>query len=149
MPLAPSHDHGHRCADKHCRAASPHRATARAPIPHDIFVTVELGHRTTTHATVDDPWDFGGNWQYPVLKYGALKDVQQRAEGDARCCPREPFRTTEGGKTTVTATQEGTSNLPTTVVMLTVAVGSDAVTLSENTTLTIDPANKTEERPVR
>ena len=34
--------------------------------PADIFVTWNLAIGTTTPS---DPWDFGGNWQYPVLKY--------------------------------------------------------------------------------
>ena len=70
-----------------------------------------------TTGTDDAPWDFGGNWQYPVLQYGALEDPKkQRAEGDAGAVRRR-LDTEDGGKTTVTATQDRTSNLATVVTI--------------------------------
>ena len=32
---------------------------------------------------LDNPWDFGKNWQYPVLKYGGLNADDQRGQGNA------------------------------------------------------------------
>ena len=91
--------------------------------PADIFVDWNLDIGVTT--TPQDPWDFGGSWQYPVLKYGALKDVQQRAQVTLVLSATS---TSEGGKITLTATLDMPSKQDT-KVMLT-ASSSDAVMLS-------------------
>ena len=88
---------------------------------------------------VDDPWDFGGNWQYPVLKYGILDPANQRAQ--VTLVLSEASIDEAGAETTVTATQDRTSNLPTEVTV-SVPAGSP-VTLSDNRKLTI-PAGETE-----
>ena len=88
---------------------------------------------------VDDPWDFGESWQYPVLKYGILDPAKQRAQ--VTLVLSEASIDEDGGETTVTATQDRTSNLPTEVT-LSVPAGSP-VTLSENGKLVI-PAGETE-----
>ena len=50
--------------------------------------------------TDDDPWDFGGNWQYPVLKYGGLNADDQRPKVKLVLSATS---TTEGGEVTLTA----------------------------------------------
>ena len=88
---------------------------------------------------VDDPWDFGESWQYPVLKYGILDPAMQRAQVTLVLSPASIDE--DGGETTVTATQDRTSNLPTEVTV-SVPDGSP-VTLSGNRKVTI-PAGETE-----
>ena len=88
---------------------------------------------------VDDPWDFAESWQYPVLKYGILDPAKQRAQ--VTLVLSETSVDEAGGETTVTATQDRTSNLPTEVTV-SVPAGSP-VTLSENGKLVI-PAGETE-----
>ena len=88
----------------------------------------------------DAPWDFGEPWQYPVLQYGALKDVQQRAQVTLVLTPATISE--KRGKTTVTATQDREANLDT---VLTVSVNSESVALSPNTTLTIKAGETTSE----
>ena len=88
---------------------------------------------------VDDPWDFGESWQYPVLKYGILDPAEQRAQ--VTLVLSEASIDEDGGETTVTATQDRTSNLPTEVTVS--APSGSPVTLSENRKLVI-PAGETE-----
>ena len=88
-------------------------------------------------ATSTDPWAFGGNWQYPVLKYGGLDPAMQRAQ--VTLMLSEGTVSEKGGKATVTATQDREANLDT---VLTVSVNSESVTLSDNTTLTIPAGSK-------
>ena len=88
---------------------------------------------------VDNPWDFGESWQYPVLKYGMLDPAKQRPQ--VTLVLSESSIDEDGGETTVTATQDRTSNLPTEVT-LSVPAGSP-VTLSDSGKLTI-PAGETE-----
>ena len=88
---------------------------------------------------VDDPWQFGESWQYPVLKYGILDPAKQRAQ--VTLVLSEASIDEAGGETTVTVTQDRTSNLPTEVTV-SVPAGSP-VTLSENRKLVI-PAGETE-----
>ena len=87
---------------------------------------------------VDDPWDFGESWQYPVLKYGILDPAMQRAQ--VTLVLSEASIDEDGGETVVTATQDRRSNLPTEVTVS--APAGSPVTLSENKTLTI-PAGET------
>ena len=105
--------------------------------PADIFGTwdVDLDNADEDNELAtggDDPWHFGGNWQYPVLKYGGLDPAMQRAQVTLVLTPATISE--KGGKTTVTATQDREANLDT---VLTVSVDSESVTLSDNTTLTI------------
>ena len=100
--------------------------------PADIFVDWNLPIGTTTPS---DPWDFGGSWQYPVLKYGALKDVQQRSQVTLVLSATS---TLEDDTVTVKATLD-TASKQDTEVTLTVSEGASA----DKTTLTI-PAGKTE-----
>ena len=102
----------------------------------NIYATWEVD--VDNDGTDDDPWDFGGDWQYPVLQYGSLDPAKQRPQ--VTLVLSATSTSEDGGEVTVTATQVGTSNLPTTI---TVQVGGDAATLSENKTLTI-PAGATE-----
>ena len=88
---------------------------------------------------VDDPWDFGESWQYPVLKYGILDPAKQRPR--VTLMLSETSIDEDGGETTVTATQDRTSNLPTEVTVS--APSGSPVTLSENRKLVI-PAGETE-----
>ena len=50
-------------------------------------------------ATDDDPWDFGGKWQYPVLQYGTLDPAMQPPKVTLTLSPTS---TTEGGEVTLT-----------------------------------------------
>ena len=88
---------------------------------------------------VDDPWQFGESWQYPVLKYGILDPAKQRPQ--VTLVLSEASIDEDGESTTVTATQDRVSNLPTEVTV-SVPAGSP-VTLSDNRKLTI-PAGATE-----
>ena len=88
---------------------------------------------------VDDPWQFGESWQYPVLKYGILDPAKQRPQ--VTLVLSEASIDEDGESTTVTATQDRLSNLPTEVTV-SVPAGSP-VTLSDNRKLTI-PAGATE-----
>ena len=88
---------------------------------------------------VDDPWDFGESWQYPVLKYGMLDPAKQRPQ--VTLALSEASIDEDGGETTVTATQDRTSNLPTEVTVS--APAGSPVSLSENRKLVI-PAGETE-----
>ena len=121
-----------RCAYKHRRAASPHRLRHEHQSRRHLR-RLELAHRN--HHAVDDPWDFGGSWQYPVLKYGALKDVQQRSQVTLVLSATS---TLEDDTVTVKATLD-TASKQDTEVTLTVSEGASA----DKTTLTI-PAGKTE-----
>ena len=56
---------------------APTATTARARSTRHLR-RLGRGHRTCHHSP--DPWDFGGNWQYPVLKYGGLDPAMQRAQ---------------------------------------------------------------------
>ena len=102
----------------------------------DIFGTwntLDLeGDSTTTPA---DPWDFGKSWQYPVLKYLSLKDVQQRPQVTLKLSATS---TLEDVTVTITATLDAAAKQDT-VVEITVGEGATA----DETTLTI-PATKTE-----
>ena len=105
----------------------------QAPTPTSTDSIYAMWDDVDIDGTADDPWDFGGNWQYPVLQYGKLDPADQRAKVTLMLSPATISE--KGGKTTVTATQDRKANLAT---VLTVSVDSEgsAVTLSDNTTLT-------------
>ena len=111
-----------------------------------IALQAPTGYGTTTDifgmwkvdiapATSSDPWDFGGNWQYPVLKEGKLDPAKQRGQ-----VTLEPSATStlEDATVTVKATLDAAAK-QNTVVEITVSEGASA----DKTTLTI-PAGETE-----
>ncbi len=100
----------------------------------DIFGEWNLALDPTT-TTPQDPWDFGDDWQYPVLKYGGLKAADQRAQVTL---VQSATSTLEDATVTVKATLDKPSKLKTEVT-LTVSEGASA----DKATLTI-PAGKTE-----
>ena len=74
----------------------------------------------------DDPWDFGGDWQYPVLKYGGLDPDDQRPDVTLMLSADS---VAEGGTVTVKATLDQTSNRPT-KVNLTITTGAELSAMS-------------------
>ena len=69
--------------------------------PADIFVDWNVPIATTTP---DDPWHFGGAWQYPVLQYGNLDPAKQRPT--VRLKLELPATSDKGGET-ATVTHQG------------------------------------------
>ena len=78
----------------------------------------------------DDPWDFGGDWQYPVLKF--LDPKNQRPQVTLSLSATTTSE--NGGTVTLTATHDMPSKLPTT---LTVSANPAAGVKLSGTTLTI------------
>lgn len=78
--------------------------------PADIFVDWNVAIGATT--TPQDPWDFGGNWQYPVLQFGDLDPDDQRPDVTLML---SDMSISEGGTATVKATLDMASNQPTQV----------------------------------
>ena len=74
----------------------------------DIFGTWNLDIDRDATSTLDDPWDFGSNLQYPVLQYGGLDPKKQRPQVTLSLDP--DTITTDGGTITVTATQDRISS---------------------------------------
>ena len=95
--------------------------------PADIFVNWDVPIGTAT--TPQDPWHFGGSWQYPVLQYGNLDPADQRAQVKLVLSATS---TLEDATVTVKATLDTPSKLKTDVT-LTVSDGASA----DVTTLTI------------
>ena len=100
----------------------------------DIFGTWNLDIDGDASSTPDDPWDFGGNWQYPVLKYGGLAPVMQRPQVKLVLSGTS---TLEDESVTITAKLYSAAKQDT-VVEITVSDGASA----DSTTLTI-PAGAT------
>ena len=86
----------------------------------------------------DDPWDFGTSYQYPVLKYGDLDVEMQRPTVTLSLDPSSISET--DGETTLTATQDRTANLATT---LTISASPDTAVNLSSTSLTIDAGSMT------
>ena len=63
----------------------------------------------------DDPWDFGGDWQYPVLQYGALEPSDQRPQVTLMVSAESISE--DGGESTVTVTLDMPSKLDTEVML--------------------------------
>ena len=93
-------------------AAGSHLREPRQHLREPSTSTADGDFDATTG--VDNPWDFGESWQYPVLKYGMLDPAKQRPQVTLAVGPIDED---------VTATQDRTSNLPTEVT-LSVPAGS-------------------------
>ena len=101
----------------------------------------------------EDPWRFGGSWQYPVLQYGVLDPENQRPR--VTLALSATTTSENGGTVTLTATQNMESKLDTVVKLtatagatlsadtLTIAAGSTSgsvtVTAVDNSTLAANP----------
>ena len=92
----------------------------------------------TPTAGDDDPWDFGTSYQYPVLKYGDLDVEMQRPTVTLSLDPSSISET--DGETTLTATQDRTANLATT---LTISASPDTAVNLSSTSLTIAAGSTT------
>ena len=93
--------------------------TLQAPIGYgatttDIFFgwNLNIDRSPAPTSSPDDPWDFGGDWQYPVLKYGDLDPDDQRPDVTLML---SDMSISEGGTATVKATLDMASNQPTQV----------------------------------